>query len=108
TSCCGRRPMPRCGSPTCCGPTSRRNISRRRWPASQGGSDAMAGDNAVSHGAPPPAPSNLPVRLASAAVMLALAGLALALGGEILDIFIVVVALAVFVEFVLLVVRATA
>ncbi len=51
--------------------------------------------------------SDLPKRLASAAVMLAVAGAALWAGGPVLDAFIVLVALACFVEFVFLVVRAT-
>ena len=51
--------------------------------------------------------ADLPKRLASAVIMLALAGAALAMGGAVLDAFIVVVALIGFVEFVLLVVRAT-
>ncbi|MDZ4307194.1 phosphatidate cytidylyltransferase [Allopontixanthobacter sp.] len=51
--------------------------------------------------------SDLGVRLASAAVMLALAGAALYFGGKVLDTFIVIVALIAFVEFVLLVVKAT-
>jgi phosphatidate cytidylyltransferase len=52
--------------------------------------------------------SDLPVRIASAAVMLLLAGAAFAFGGQVLDTFIVVVALACFVEFILLVAGATA
>lgn len=68
----------------------------------------MAADRPMSPGAPPPARgSDLPVRLASAAVMLAVAGLALFFGGEALDAFIALVALAAFVEFVLLIVRIT-
>lgn len=51
--------------------------------------------------------SDLGVRLASAAVMLVLAGAALYFGGMVLDSFIVIVALIAFVEFVLLVVQAT-
>lgn len=51
--------------------------------------------------------SDLPVRLASAAVMIALAVGALVLGGTVFDTFVALVALATFVEFVLLVVRAT-
>jgi phosphatidate cytidylyltransferase len=51
--------------------------------------------------------ADLPKRLASAVIMLALAGAALAMGGAVLDAFIVLVALIGFVEFVLLVVRAT-
>lgn len=51
--------------------------------------------------------SDLPVRLASAAVMIALAVGALVMGGMVFDTFVVLVALATFVEFVLLVVRAT-
>jgi len=52
--------------------------------------------------------SDLPVRLASAAVMLAVAIGALVVGGQVFDTFVALVALAAFVEFVLLVVRATA
>ena len=52
--------------------------------------------------------SDLPVRLMSAAVMLALAVGAIVAGGTVFDTFVVLVALAAFVEFVLLVVRATA
>lgn len=52
--------------------------------------------------------SDLPVRLASATVMLALAIGALVIGGRVFDTFVVLVALAAFVEFVLLVVKATA
>lgn len=64
----------------------------------------MAGDNIE------PVPlavrtSDLPVRVASAAVMLAVTGAALWLGGAWLDAFIVVVALACFCEFVRLVLR---
>lgn len=51
--------------------------------------------------------SDLGVRVASAIVMLALAGTAFYFGGKVLDSFIAIVALAAFVEFVLLVVRAT-
>ena len=51
--------------------------------------------------------ADLPKRLASAVIMLALAGAALTIGGAVLDAFIVLVALVGFVEFVLLVVRAT-
>lgn len=47
------------------------------------------------------------VRLASAAVMLALTIAALCMSGTVLDTFIVLVALAAFIEFVLLIVRAT-
>lgn len=52
--------------------------------------------------------SDLPVRLASAAVMLALAGAAFYFGGTVLDTFIAIVALIAFVELVLLIVKATA
>lgn len=52
--------------------------------------------------------ADLPVRLASAAVMLILAIGALVIGGRTFDAFVVVVALVAFVEFVLLVVGATA
>ena len=51
---------------------------------------------------------DLPVRAASAVVLVAVAVAALWLGGAVLHIFITVVALACFVEFVLLVVKATA
>ena len=50
---------------------------------------------------------DLPVRLASAAVMLALAIGAMVIGGRTFDTFVVIVALVAFVEFVLLVIRAT-
>jgi phosphatidate cytidylyltransferase len=52
--------------------------------------------------------ADLPVRLASAIVMLALAVTALVVGGRTFDAFVLIVALIAFVEFVLLVVRATA
>lgn len=52
--------------------------------------------------------SDLPVRLASAAVMLLLAGGAVALGDPWMSGFVVLVAAAAFVEFALLVLRATA
>jgi len=52
--------------------------------------------------------SDLPVRLASAVVMLAAAIGALVIGGRTFDAFVIIVALVAFVEFVLLVVRATA
>jgi phosphatidate cytidylyltransferase len=65
----------------------------------------MADDNA----APLPARgADLPTRLVSAFVMLALAGAALAIGGVVLDAFIFLVALIAFVEFVRLVFAATA
>lgn len=51
--------------------------------------------------------SDLPVRLASAAVMLAVAGVAFWQGGQVFDLFVGIVAFACFIEFVLLVVRAT-
>lgn len=51
--------------------------------------------------------SDLPKRLASAVVMLVVAGAALFIGGFWLDAFIAVVAAATFVEFVLLVLKAT-
>lgn len=50
---------------------------------------------------------DLGIRLASAAVMLVLAGTAMVLGGYVLDTFIAIVALVAFVEFVMLVVKAT-
>ena len=51
--------------------------------------------------------SDLPVRLASGVVMLAVALAALVSGGLVFDTFVVLVALVAFVEFVLLVVKAT-
>jgi phosphatidate cytidylyltransferase len=51
--------------------------------------------------------SDLPVRLASAVIMLAVAIAALVIGGRVFDTFVVLVALAAFVEFILLVVKAT-
>ena len=51
--------------------------------------------------------SDLPVRLASAVIMLAVAIAALVIGGRVFDTFVVFVALAAFVEFILLVVKAT-
>lgn len=53
------------------------------------------------------ATSDLPRRAAAAAIMLAVAGAALWQGGAVLRTFIALVALACFVEFILLVVRAT-
>lgn len=51
--------------------------------------------------------ADLPRRLGSAAAMLALAGLAVGIGGAVLDAFIALVALVAFGEFALLVARAT-
>lgn len=51
--------------------------------------------------------ADLPKRLISAVVMLAVAAIAICIGGLALDAFIVLVALAAFVEFALLVMRAT-
>lgn len=51
--------------------------------------------------------SDLPVRAVSAVVMLAVAVTAMVVGGTVFDTFVVLVALAAFVEFILLVVRAT-
>jgi phosphatidate cytidylyltransferase len=51
--------------------------------------------------------ADLPRRLGSAAVMLAVAALAVCIGGRALDAFIVLVALVAFAEFALLVMRAT-
>ena len=51
--------------------------------------------------------ADLPTRLISAAVLLALTGAAMALGGAVLDAFIFLVALIAFVEFVGLVLAAT-
>ena len=73
----------------------------------------MADDNLVTpagNGQPKAAikrNSDLGVRLASAAIMLAVAGAAFYLGGRVFDTFIAAVALAAMVEFVLLVVKAT-
>lgn len=53
------------------------------------------------------ATSDLPTRLGSGAIMLAVAGAALWQGGAVLDGFIALIALACFAEFVLLVVKAT-
>ncbi|MEC9066249.1 MAG: phosphatidate cytidylyltransferase [Pseudomonadota bacterium] len=66
------------------------------------------GDKRAPAGAAPGAGrSDLPIRLASAAVMLALAGLALWQGGRVLDLFIGLVAFACLAEFTVLVARAT-
>jgi len=51
--------------------------------------------------------SDLPVRLGSAVIMLAVAIAASVMGGRVFDTFVVIVALVAFVEFVLLVVKAT-
>ena len=51
--------------------------------------------------------ADLPKRLASAAVMLAAAALAVGIGGAVLDAFVMLVALVAFAEFALLVARAT-
>jgi phosphatidate cytidylyltransferase len=56
---------------------------------------------------PPAKRSDLPVRLASAVIMLAVAIAALVIGGRTFDTFVVLVALVAFVEFLLLVVKAT-
>src|ERR1043166_9428440 len=103
--------MPSCGSPTCCGPISRRRISRLPWPPSPGARGAMA-DGRLPDGATvsttvqmAPGRSDLGVRVASAAVMLALAGGAIVAGGWILTGFISLVAVATYVELVLLVRR---
>jgi phosphatidate cytidylyltransferase len=71
-----------------------------------------AGNTFHADGPNDPLPMNLktadlPRRLASAVVMLALTALAVGIGGLVLDAFIVVVALVAFVEFALLVARAT-
>ena len=52
--------------------------------------------------------SELPVRLASAVIMLAVAIAALIVGGRLFDSVVLLVALVAFVEFVLLVIKATA
>jgi len=72
----------------------------------------LAGDKSYQDGASVPVPgtirrADLPIRLGSAVVMLALAAAALVLGGTALDLFIVAVALLGFGEFVRLVFRAT-
>src|SRR5690606_25575173 len=96
--------MPKCGSPMCYGRISRSRISKRRWPVSPEGSVAMAAGNIVRGSA---GGSDLPLRLASAAVMLVLAVAAICFGGAVLDAFIAAVALAGFVEFARLVLLAT-
>lgn len=58
--------------------------------------------------APAPKKSDLPVRAASAVIMLAVAVAAVVIGGRTFDGFVLIVALVAFVEFVLLVVAATA
>ena len=69
----------------------------------------MADAEAVnSEGAPERKKSDLPVRAASALIMLALAIGALVAGGTVFDAFVVIVSLVAFVEFVLLIVNATA
>ena len=70
------------------------------------------GDPVLANGPSDPLPLNLktadlPRRLASAVVMLALTALAVGIGGLVLDAFIVFVALAALVEFTFLVLRAT-
>ena len=70
------------------------------------------GDPVLANGPSDPLPlslktADLPRRLASAVVMLALTALAVGIGGLVLDAFIVVVALAALVEFTFLVLRAT-
>lgn len=72
----------------------------------------MAGDRDSASGPAEPVPAavrqaDLPVRLASAAAMLALTAVALAIGGAVLDLFIVAVTLLGFGELVRLVMRAT-
>lgn len=69
--------------------------------------DAEMNEGSKAASGPPRSRSDLWVRLASAAVMLALLGAAFFLGGTVLDTFIGVVALLAFVEFVLLIVKAT-
>ena len=71
-----------------------------------------AGNTVHADGPNDPLPMNLktadlPRRLASAAVMLAVTALALAIGGFVLDAFVALVALVAFGEFALLVTRAT-
>ena len=73
----------------------------------------MAAGNAVHPDGPnEPLPmsvktADLPKRLLSAVVMLAVAAMAVCIGGVVLDAFIALVALVAFGEFVLLAVRAT-
>lgn len=71
-------------------------------------SGAMADADAPVAGAAAPAKkSDLKVRVASAAVMLAIAGAALWMGGYVLDLFVLAIAFGVFIEFVLLVSKAS-
>src|SRR5690606_39743004 len=98
--------MPKCGSPTCCGRISRSRIWKRRWRTLPAGSGAMADDKAVEVPVSMRA-GDLPTRLVSAVVLLALAGTALAIGGAVLDAFILLVALIGFVELVRLVLAAS-
>lgn len=67
----------------------------------------MAGDNPSESVPTAVRTSDLPKRAASAAIMLAVALAAIWQGGTVLDIFIALVALACFAEFVLLIVKAT-
>ncbi len=67
----------------------------------------MADADTGTVGAAPPKRSDLPVRLASAVIMLAVAVAAVVIGGRVFQTFVVFVALAAFIEFVLLVVKAT-
>lgn len=64
-------------------------------------------DGDIAAPAQPTKKSDLPVRLASAAIMLAVATAVIVIGGRVFQTFVVFVALAAFVEFVLLAVKAT-
>src|SRR5687768_4670958 len=97
--------MPRCGSPRCCGRTSPRHTSRRRWRASPGASGGSVGaemnaapDREATGMAEGPRHTDLWIRILSAAVMLAVALAALVIGGPVLDAFIALVALVAFGE----------
>lgn len=65
-------------------------------------------DDRISPAAPRARRSDLPVRLASALLMLAVTIAALVIGGRVFDAFVVLVALVAFAEFVMLVMKATA
>lgn len=79
-----------------------------RWPNSPAGTAALADADGTVPPTPAPAPvkrGDLPVRIASAVVMLAIAGFAVWRGGLVLQGFIALVGFAVFVEYVRLVAR---
>ncbi|MDE2303776.1 MAG: phosphatidate cytidylyltransferase [Sphingomonadales bacterium] len=83
--------MPKCGSPRFTGPILLRSISKRRSPPSASGN----GDLADVDGLARQRPSDLARRSASAAVMVLVAGLALAAGGAIFAVFVALVALGI-------------